>query len=165
MNGKAKAALKRVSINRDASGKPQRFLDVFVGFDDVTAIKKIFGKKTDGLLDNLQVKISDKPWFMWIDDKKGRVMIGKRYLRNGDKLHLYLDAVHELVHIRQWYEGKELWDKRYDYVDRPTEIEAYKTCVAEAKRLGLTKKEIASYLYMKWLTNEQFKRLLKASGA
>ncbi len=32
------------------------------------------------------------------------------------------------------------------YVDRPTEIEAYQTTVAEAKRIGMTDEQIIEYL-------------------
>jgi len=61
---------------------------------------------------------------MRINDKKGSIIVNAKYLKEGEESYIYLDVVHELVHIRQRMEGKELWDKRYAYVDRPTELEA-----------------------------------------
>jgi hypothetical protein len=73
-------------------------------------------------------------------------------------------VIHELVHIRQFMEGKELFDRRYSYVDRPTEIEAYTAAVNEARRIGLKKEEILDYLKVEWITEEEFQRLLVAVG-
>src|SRR5207245_10215618 len=64
--------------------------------------------------------------YAYIDDEKGHVVVGLYYLQSGEERTLYLDILHELVHIRQWHEGKKLWDRRYNYVDRPTAVEAYK---------------------------------------
>ena len=69
-------------------------------------------------------------------------MISKGYLNNGDKTDIYLDLIHELCHVKQFMEGKELFDPRYDYVDRPTEIEAYRYAVKEARRIGLSDERI-----------------------
>jgi len=61
-------------------------------------------------------------------------------------------------------EGKELFDKKYSYVDRPTEIEAYAEAVKEAKRIGMTRREIIDYLRVEWITEEEFERLVRAMG-
>jgi hypothetical protein len=58
-------------------------------------------------------------------------------------------------------EGKELWDRRYKYVDRPTEIEAYEVAVAEAHRIGLDDDQIAEYLKVEWVSADDFRRFLK----
>jgi DNA-binding transcriptional regulator YhcF (GntR family) len=58
-------------------------------------------------------------------------------------------------------EGKELFDSRYDYIDRPTEIEAYRHAVEEAKNLGLSDEKICKYLKTEWMSNEDLKRLAK----
>ena len=157
-------ALERVKINRKAIDHECAFQDAFQGFERVGAIKSIFGNRTVNVLSSLKIKFSDKPWYMWIDDDNGRLMLGKKYMRTGRKLYLYLDVVHELTHIRQHHEGRELFDEKYEYVDRPTEIEAYRNAVNEAKRLGMSEKEIRSYLYMSWFTKPQFDRLLKHCG-
>ena len=101
---------------------------------------------------------------MRINDKKGSVIISAKYLKEGDEIHLYLDVVHELVHIKQHMEGKELWDRQYAYVDRPTELEAYRVALHEARRLGLQERDIIEYLKVNWVTDEEFGRLLRTLG-
>jgi hypothetical protein len=58
-------------------------------------------------------------------------------------------------------EGKELFDDRYSYVDRPTEVEAYEHTVEEARRLGLNDDRICEYLKTEWMSNNEMKRLAK----
>ena len=101
---------------------------------------------------------------MRINAEKGSVIVNTKYLKEGDETHLYLDVVHELVHIRQHMEGKELWDKRYAYVDRPTELEAYRVALGEARRIGLKERDIVEYLKVSWVTDEEFGRLLMTLG-
>ena len=91
-------------------------------------------------------------------------MVNARYLKEGNEVDVYLDVIHELVHIRQHREGKELWDKKYEYIDRPTEIEAYRVAVKEARRLGLTEDQVAQYLKVEWISEEAFERFLKNVG-
>jgi hypothetical protein len=59
-------------------------------------------------------------------------------------------------------DGRELFDNRYDYVDRPTEIEAYRHTVQEARRLGLNDERICEYLKTEWMGDNELKRLAKA---
>lgn len=126
-----------VIINRDTPIGSFPFKDVFGGFEKVAAVKSIFGSGTDRVLSALQVDVEDGRGYMRINAEKGSVIVNTKYLKEGDETHLYLDVVHELVHIRQHTEGKELWDKRYAYVDRPTELEAYRAALGEARRIGL----------------------------
>jgi hypothetical protein len=155
---------RQIMIHRNLPQKECAFLQLFEGFDTLPIVKKIFGGKTDHMLSNLKICFSSKYNFMWIDDKTGRVMLNRGYVETGKTIYLYLDAVHELVHIRQHHEGKELFDPKYEYVDRPTEIEAYEVCVGEARKLGMKPAEIRDYLYMNWLTDAQFERLCKTLG-
>ncbi len=153
-----------VVIDRDAPIGSFPFKDVFGGFEKVAAVKSIFGGDTDRVLSALQVDVEDGRGYMRINAEKGSVIVNTKYLKEGDKTHLYLDVVHELVHIRQHMEGKELWDKRYAYVDRPTELEAYRVALNEARRLGLGEREIVDYLKVSWVTDEEFGRLLVTLG-
>jgi hypothetical protein len=59
-------------------------------------------------------------------------------------------------------EGKELFDPRYNYVERPTEIEAYRYTVQEARRLGLSDERICEYLKTEWMSREDLKFLARA---
>ena len=60
-------------------------------------------------------------------------------------MDLYLDLAHELTHLRQLAEGKNLWDHSIHYVDRLTEIEGYAVAVEEGLRLGMTEAQILSH--------------------
>jgi hypothetical protein len=139
-----------------------QFLEYFKGFDKVEAVQKIFGEKTTDILSKLKVEFSWINGYMYIDSKNGHIVISKKYLQNGNQTDIYLDLIHELYHIKQFREGRELFDPNYKYVDRPTEIEAYKYTVQEARRIGLTDDRICQYLKAEWITASDFKRLAKA---
>jgi hypothetical protein len=68
------------------------------------------------------------------------------------------------VHVRQFREGKELFDETVEYVDSTTELEAYKHAVREARRLDMTDDKIIEYLKVSWLGEEQVQRLAKNAG-
>src|SRR5882762_3798774 len=131
--------IDRVKINRKVKALTYPFSEVFSGFDRVRAVRKTFGKNTKSVLDKLKVQLHSGKWaYMWIDVKKKCLACNIDYVKKGDNRYLYLDIVHELVHIRQMHEGKELFDKRYEYLERPTEIEAYKAAIDEAKKIGMS---------------------------
>ncbi len=138
------------------------FTEFFKGFENVEAIKGIFGEKTVEILSHLTVEISWIMGYMYVDGSDGHLVISKGYLNNGDKIDIYLDLIHELCHVKQFKEGKELFDPRYEYVDRPTEIEAYRYCIQEARRLGLSEERIRCYLWTEWMGKDDFKRLAKS---
>jgi hypothetical protein len=58
-------------------------------------------------------------------------------------------------------EGKKLFDTNYNYTERPTEVEAYRYAVEEAKRLGLNDAQICQYLKTEWMSYEDLKNLAK----
>lgn len=138
----------------------QKFTDYFKGFEKAEAVKAIFGEQTETVLRNLKVEFI---WFgyMGVDNTDGHLLVNGRYLNSGDKTDIYLDIVHELCHIKQYMDGRELFDDGYDYVDRPTEIEAYRLTVQEAKRIGLSNARILDYLKTEWMSTEELKRLVK----
>jgi hypothetical protein len=137
------------------------FLDYFKGFESVEVVKRIFGEKTDMVLGNLRVEFSSVGGYMGVNPFNGHLMINPRYLKSGDKLDIYLDLVHELVHIRQLMEGAELFDANYGYVERPTEIEAYHYAVEEARRLGKSDERICEYLKTEWMSDAELRQLAK----
>ena len=99
---------------------------------------------------------------MGVSEVDGHLIISADYLSKGNRIDIYLDIVHELVHVRQFMEGKELFDHNFEYVERPTEVEAYRVAVEEARRLGLSEKRICQYLKTEWMTDEGFRRLAKS---
>ena len=138
------------------------FAEYFKGFSENGAVKGIFGEKTGEVLSHLTVELSWIMGYMYVDGSDGHLVISKNYLNNGNKTDIYLDLIHELCHIKQYMNGKELFDPRYDYVDRPTEIEAYRYAVKEARRLGLSEQRICGYLRTEWMSDNDFLRLAKS---
>ena len=102
--------------------------------------------------------------YMYVDGADGHLVISKSYLNTGDKTDIYLDLIHELCHVKQFMDGRELFDPRYDYVDRPTEVEAYCYAVKEARRIGLSEERIRCYLQTEWMGPEDLKRLIENIG-
>jgi hypothetical protein len=138
-------------------------MDYFAGFEKNRAVQAIFGQETEQVLKNLKV---DFIWFgyMGVSDTDGHLMVNKRYLSTGRRQDIYLDVVHELCHVRQHMEGRDLFDPRYDYVDRPTEIEAYRYAVLEARRIGLSDAEIRLYLKTEMMSTKALAQLIKNIG-
>ncbi len=158
-------AMFGVEIKRNPTIQLHRFTDYFVGFDKVEAVREIFGENTGKVLNNLKVEFYSSHWgYMAVTDEDGHLMVSAHYLKTGDERDLYLDVIHELVHVRQFMEGQELFDDRFEYVNRPTEVEAYKHAVKEAKRIGLTEEEILDYLRTSWIEDEQLAALAEAVG-
>lgn len=148
------------SVIRNPGAGLHSFSGVFRGFENVPAVRSIFGARARRVLTELQVEVVDEKGYMHINAAKGSVVVSAGYLKEADERYLYLDIIHELVHIRQHIEGKELWDRNYKYVDRPTELEAYRLAVAEARRIGLTDNQLVEYLKVEWVSPEDFSRLL-----
>ena len=155
-------SLRRLHLARLVRiGTKRNFSDYFRGFDKNEAVRGIFGDKTEEILRNLKVEFMGLFGYMGVDNTDGHLLVNARYLENGDKTDIYLDVIHELCHVKQYMEGKELFDGRYEYVDRPTEIEAYQYTVNEARRLGLSNERICQYLKTEWMSEEDLKKLAK----
>jgi len=137
------------------------FTDYFKGFENVEAVRKIFGEKTENVLRNLKVEFFGRRGYMGVSNDDGHLLISADYLNHGDLIDIYLDIIHELVHVKQFMDGKELFDDHYSYVDRPTEIEAYAVVVEEARRLGLSDERILQYLKTEWISDEELQKLAR----
>ncbi len=137
------------------------FIDCFKGFEKVRAVRQLFGEKTEGVLQDLKVEFTFIGGYMGVSDRDGHIIVNPRYLNNGDRVDIYLDVIHELVHVKQFMEGKKLFDTQYGYSERPTEIEAYRYAVEEAKRIGLSDERICEYLKTEWMGDYDLKRLAK----
>ncbi len=95
---------------------------------------------------------------------KDCVVVGETHLRESPPLILFLDIFHELCHVLQRQRGMELWDRRYSYVERPTEVEAYRFVVDEARRLHVPDEVLRDYLKVEWIDDAELARLLTAVG-
>lgn len=115
----------------------------------------------DPLLNAARVRIEAGDHYIWVDDKAPAIVLTDHYYSRGNSVDLYLDLIHELVHLRQLAEGKNIWDRTFPYVDRPTEIEGYAIAIEEGLRLGLTEPEIFNHLSNPWMTHAEVLRLRK----
>jgi len=151
-----------VKVLRNAKVSMHSFTDYFKGFEKVEAVRRIFGEKTDSVLHNLKIEFSGRRGYMGVSNIDGHLIISADYLNNGDIIDIYLDIIHELTHVKQLMDGNELFDNRYNYVERPTEIEAFRNAVEEARRIGLSDERICDYLKTEWMTGEDLLQLAKA---
>jgi hypothetical protein len=159
------ASLPNVQIPREVPTSRHRFLDYFKGFEKAQAVRETFGDETDKALEELKVEFFDPKFgYMGVSDEDGHLLASADYLKNGNWRDIYLDVVHELVHVKQFSEGKDLFDQNFEYVDRPTELEAYRHTVKEAKRIGMSDDEIFEYLKVTWLSEPEVKRLARNVG-
>jgi len=154
-----------VSLPRNVPIRLHPFTGYFQGFENVEAVRKTFGPRTAQILKTVKVEFfSSKFGYMGVDDKDGHLIVSAHYLTNGNPRDIYLDVVHELVHVKQHRDGRPLFHSRWEYQDRPTEVEAYRVCTDEGRRLGMTDRELIRYLKVPWLDDGEFRRLAKNLG-
>ena len=153
-----------VKIPRKVKIATYSFTEYFKGFENVRAVREVFGEETEKVLGNLRVEFAGIRGYMGVSETDGHLIIGARYLNEGNMVDIYLDVIHELVHVKQFMEGKELFDSDYAYIERPTEVEAYRHAVKEARRLGMTDERICEYLKTEWMSDDDLQRLAKTVG-
>jgi hypothetical protein len=134
-----------------------RFTDHFRNFENVEVVQRIFGNRTQQVLTNLPIEFTNDTLYMRVDHD-GHLIINPEYFETADFTDLYLDAIHELVHVKQVLNGKNCNDQ-LQYVERPLEIEAYKTAVDEARAIGLDENRILDYLESDLIDAEELRQL------
>jgi len=105
--------------------------------------------------------------YIWVSDADGHLIANVNYLKKAETRDIYLDLIHELVHVKQFRDGRDIsldLGKRFEYVERPTELEAYKHTIKEARRLGMSDEQIIDYLKVTWLDKEEVRRLARHLG-
>lgn len=98
--------------------------------------------------------------YCFVDVETPRIVLSEWYYAQGNEQDLYLDLLHELTHLRQLEEGWDLWDQRFPYVERPTEVEGFAVAVEEGRRLGMTPEEIIRHLSNPWSSAADVELLL-----
>jgi hypothetical protein len=154
-----------VSFPRTVKIEYRPFTTYFKGFDRVEAVRKTFGPQTARVLRSLKVEFFSSKWgYMGVSDEDGHLLVSAHYLRTGNPRDIYLDVVHELVHVKQFRDGRKLFPEDFEYSTAPTEIEAYEVCIAEGRRLGMTDKEVLEYLKVPWMDDKDWGRLARNLG-
>ncbi len=158
-------------------------LELFRGFERTVPFRKYAGEdgRTLRIARATTVYLNDGPGWMYVAPRRtprevrragfrmvetpdDAIVVSREYLRNGPPLDVYLDLIHEFLHILQRHQGRELWPARLPYADRPTEVEAYSFSVAEARRLGVPNAYLRKYLRVPWISRAQFRHLLQNVG-
>lgn len=150
-------------INRRLKPGQFRLEDVFPDIRTYDILPVIFAgvKEIPEIMANIKVIVVDAPYEMFVDNNDGAITIGLPHLCSSPDEILYLDIVHELCHVKQHFQGRNLYDERAAYVDRETEIEAYQITVREARRIGLSDDAIFDYLRVPWITPGEHRRLAR----
>ncbi len=129
---------------------------------DAPAMRRIY-PRSEGrapFVERARVRLVEEEGFCWIDESAPCIVLAHGYYRSGALRDLHLDLLHELTHLRQLEEGHDVWDERYAYVDRPTEIEGYAVAVEEGRRLGMSDAELRHHLSNPWMTDEDVTQLI-----
>ena len=160
-----------IEINRETPAPDlYPFMDYFKGFENVQAVRSVFGEETDSILGNLKVSFTSlKFMYMGISDEDGTIRVGTYHLAHSDLRTLYLDIVHELFHIKQWHEDSVRFTEEHEkfmgdfslYYASPIEVPAYRHTVREAERIGMPKDEIVEYLKLGPAPPRVFGKFLK----
>jgi hypothetical protein len=153
-------------VKRDAGAGEYKLADVFVGLEASSSLLRVFGTKAEmtKILRHLKLRVEDTNWGLWLDKNTGTICIGHKHLSTAKADFLYLDVIHVLVHVRQFLDGRELYDQAFEYVERPTELEAYRYTVAEARKIGLREDEILRYLRMDAADDSELGKLMEKIG-
>jgi hypothetical protein len=150
-----------IRINRGLAPGQYSLAEVFADIRAYAILQAIFAdaEEIDWIIANIKVHVAEKPHEMFVDNDDASITIGLAHLQHAADEILYLDIIHELCHVKQHLQGRNLYDRSKAYVDRETEIEAYQVTVQEARRIGLNDNAIANYLRVSWITPEEHKRL------
>lgn len=153
-------------INRQAGFGEYLISEIFPDLKEKPIFLEIFGDRStrEEVFRNTTIRIIQRQTYMFVDNHDGTINIGIEHLKESGSEILYLDIIHELVHVRQQRGGLDLYDRSKSYVDRETEIEAYAYAVQEARRIGLSQEEILDYLSVEWITPEEYRRLADRLG-
>jgi nitroreductase len=148
-------------INRRLEPGQYRLVEVFPDIQTCEILLAVFADSAelDQVIERTTVHVVDQSHDIFVDNDDGSITIGLPHLRQVSDEILYLDIIHELCHVKQHLQGRDLYDRSKAYVDRETEIEAYQITVREARRIGLSDDTISDYLQVPWITAEEHRRL------
>ena len=153
-------------VKRNTEIGEYRLTDVFAGLESSSSLMKVFGSRSQmtKIMKHLKLRVEPNDSGLWFDRDTSTICIGSKHLRGAKADFLYLDVIHVLVHVCQFLEGRDLNDQAFEYVERPTELEAYRYTVAEARKVGLDEGEILRYLRMDAADDSELGKLMDKIG-
>jgi len=171
---------KEFRITRDLPVGRHPLLAAFPGLDqlppalrlqpDPVARTKLFDETCVQIVDQdlwMYVAPWDMPpgarreWRPVISPGSDCIVIGKSHLAESPPIVLYMDIYHELCHVIQRHGGANLWPPGMSYVERWTEVEAYRFVVEEARTLGVSDDFLREYLRVEWISEDEHRQLLE----
>ena len=153
-------------VRRDSEIGEYKLTDIFAGLESSSSLARVFGSKSQmtKIMKHLKLRVEPNDSGLWFDRDTGTICIGSKHLGGAKADFLYLDVIHVLVHVCQFLEGRDLYDQAFEYVERPTELEAYRYTVAEARKVGLDEDEILRYLRMDAADDSELGKLIDKIG-
>lgn len=174
---------KGFRVSRDLPVGRHPLLAVFPGLDLLPTATRIEAdpERRAKLFDETCVEIVDADMWMYVAPwdlpagARGRwkpviapgkdcIVVGASHLRESSELMLFMDTYHELCHVLQRRGGANLWEPGLSYVQRPTEVEAYRFVVKEARAIGVSDEFLRDYLKVEWISNKEHRELLTELG-
>jgi hypothetical protein len=176
-------APKGFRVDRNVPVGRHPLLAVFPGLDRLPAAARLEAdrSKREKLLEETCVEIVDADMWMYVAPwdlpagARGRwkpviapgrdcIVVGASHLRESSELMLFMDIFHELCHVIQRRDGANLWEPGLSYVERPTEVEAYRFVVREARDFGVSEPFLREYLKVEWISDKEHLELLRTLG-
>jgi hypothetical protein len=96
-----------VEIVRNMVMSARKFTDHFKEFERVESVRQILGDQAESILGQLKIEFTNATLYMRVDNVDGHLLINPDYMNNGDVTDIYLDVIHELVHVKQFMEGRK----------------------------------------------------------
>jgi hypothetical protein len=171
-------------IQRDLPVGRHPILDAFPGLDKLAPAKRLVVQKAarERLFRETCIELVDQDLWMYVAPKEmpefvprrrwkpvisgdvDCVVVGEKHLRESPALTLFMDIYHELCHVLQRQGGAELWPPGFTYVERWTEVEAYRFVVEEARKIGVPDSFLREYLRVEWISEAEHLQLLEKLG-
>ena len=96
-----------IKINRNVTPGSYVLAEIFDGLIEVPILSKVFKtkKELDDVFSKTSVIVEESDHYMYVKNDDASIMIGIKHLKNSDSKILYLDIIHELVHVMQQRKG------------------------------------------------------------
>jgi hypothetical protein len=171
------------SVDRSLAADRHSILRVFPGLDQLPTAAHLMPDRVRraALFAGTEVALIDDDVWMYVSPREvplarratwkpvvspdtDCIVVGRDHLRSSPAFTLFMDIFHELRHILQRQDGAQLFGGFKSYVQKPTEIDAYRFVVEEARMLGASDDYLRDYLRVDWIDDQEFLELLAAVG-